>query len=381
MIIHGDSIEKLRELEPNSIEALVTDPPYGLGDTSPKAVAECLNAWLSGSTHNAKGSGFMGKAWDKWVPDPALWREVYRVLRPGAHGLVFSGSRTEDLMSISLRLSGFEVRDRLVWLYSPRFPKSLEIGKAIDDSLGVERQIIGKQKLGGSARKRADGKSHGCAQAGQNVERSQTIINITAATSDRAILFDDWHTNLKPSYEPIILIRKPLIGTVADNVIKHSTGALNVGSCRIGSDYKYNHRIGRHPSNVMIDHSVRKLLKNKSRFYYCDKASTAEREAGLESNEQRKNIHPTVKPIDLMRYLCRLITPPAGTVLDPFAGSGTTLCAAALEGFNVLGVERELEYVRIAEARLAHWSGGAYEPSTPTDTKPTIKAGDQLSLF
>jgi site-specific DNA-methyltransferase (adenine-specific) len=126
------------------------------------------------------------------------------------------------------------------------------------------------------------------------------------------------------------------------------------------------------------------MLGGASRYFYTTKANKKEREAGLDyptNHSMRANHHPTVKPIDLMRYLCRLITPLDGTVLDPFAGSGTTLCAAALEGFNVLGVERELEYVRIAEARLAHWSGGAYEPSTPTDTKPTIKTGDQLNLF
>ena len=401
MIIHGDSIEKLKELEPNSIEALVTDPPYGLGDTSPTAVAECLNSWLSGSTHNAKGTGFMGKAWDKWVPDPALWREVYRVLKPGAHGLVFSGSRTEDLMSISLRLSGFEVRDRLVWLYGSGFPKSHNVALSIDK---YEPKEAASQKWQG------------------------------------------WGTALKPAYEPIILIRKPLEGTVAQNTLSHGCGAINIDSCRIdtsddlgrmnkidggmfavgnGASSAYLRKqagleqLGRWPANVMLDEVAADMLKGADRFFYTTKASKKEREAGLEGltkvssseitgrkegsaglvmlhengmkkanpyagtsgAQPRANTHPTVKPIDLMRYLCRLITPPDGTVLDPFAGSGTTLCAAALEGFNMLGIERELEYVEIAQARLAHWSGGAYEPSTPTNKKPTIKAGDQLSLF
>ncbi|MGA0206445.1 MAG: DNA-methyltransferase [Ilumatobacteraceae bacterium] len=401
MIIHGDSIEKLKELEPNSIEALVTDPPYGLGDTSPTAVAECLNSWLSGSTYNPKGSGFMNKAWDKWVPDPALWREVYRVLKPGAHGLVFSGSRTEDLMSISLRLSGFEVRDRLVWLYSSGFPKSHNVALSID-------------------------KHHGHPNRGRAIPtasryQASDVEQLNKLTSNKIDKYEPreaesekwqgWGTALKPAYEPIILIRKPLLGTVAQNTLSHGCGAINIDSCRIdteddlgrlnkidggifavgnGASSAYLRKqagldqLGRWPANIILDEVSADMLGGASRYFYTTKANKKEREAGLDyptNHSMRANHHPTVKPIDLMRYLCRLITPLDGTVLDPFAGSGTTLCAAALEGFNVLGVERELEYVRIAEARLAHWSGGAYEPSTPTDTKPTIKTGDQLNLF
>ena len=379
MIIHGDSIEKLKELEPNSIEALVTDPPYGLGDTSPTAVAECLNSWLSGSTYNPKGSGFMNKAWDKWVPDPALWREVYRVLKPGAHGLVFSGSRTEDLMSISLRLSGFEVRDRLVWLYSSGMPKNFDIAKGIESKIrfGSSNQNIWK-KLGGEVLARENGRArfnyrHG---SGSKVY-GDGYIKKSELVTDEAKRWIGFGTCLKPSYEPIILIRKPLMGSIVDNVAQFNTGGLNIDGCRIKTDghTSLEGKQGRWPANFLLDDSVQD--SSIQRYFFCSKPTVAEKTAGLNNNA----MHPTTKPIDLMRYLCKLITPPNGTVLDPFAGSGTTLCAAALEGFNVLGVERELEYVRIAEARLAHWSGGAYEPSTPTDTKPTIKTGDQLNLF
>jgi len=436
LIIHGDSIEKLRELESNSIEALVTDPPYGLGDTSSSAVTECLNAWLSGSAYNAKCSGFMGKDWDKWVPDPMLWREVYRVLKPGAHGLVFSGSRTEDLMSISLRLSGFEVRDRLVWLYSSGFPKSHNVALSIDKHNGHPNR----------GRAIPTASSYQCSDIERLNKLTSNKVDKYEPKEEESKKWRGWGTALKPAYEPIILIRKPLQGTVAQNTLSHGCGAINIDSCRIdtsddlgrmnkidggmfavgnGASSAYLRKqagleqLGRWPANVMLDEVAADMLKGADRFFYTTKASKKEREAGLEGltkvssseitgrkegsaglvmlhengmkkanpyagtsgAQPRANTHPTVKPIDLMRYLCRLITPPDGTVLDPFAGSGTTLCAAALEGFNMLGIERELEYVEIAQARLAHWSGGAYEPSTPTNKKPTIKAGDQLSLF
>lgn len=356
MIIQGDSIEVLKSLDEGSVDALVTDPPYGLNNITEKKTRACLSAWVNGEKFDAGGAGFMGKDWDKWTPPPELWREVYRVMKAGAHGLVFAGSRTQDLMTLSLRLAGFEVIDVLMWLYSPRFPKALDVSKAIDKELGVERRVIGKQKLTGTARRKASGGSHGCAQAGESVERVETWVDVTAATSEQAIKFDDWHTALKPAYEPVILIRKPLDGTVVNNVMTHGTGALNIGACRVGDDYKYNGREGRHPCNVLIDDGVAEGMGTRARFYFTDKSSVAEREAGVTGEKKRNNTHPTVKPIDLMRYLCRLITPPQGVVLDPFTGSGSTGCAAALEGFEFIGIEREQEYVEIAEQRVKHWS-------------------------
>jgi len=383
MILHGDSLEKLRTLDDCSVDAVVTDPPYGLGNTSPKIVAECLRAWSCGETWEPSGRGFMNKSWDAWVPPPELWREVLRVLKPGGHALVFASSRTQDLMSISLRLAGFEVRDTLMWFYGSGFPKSHDVSKGIDK---------------------------------QRDDRND------------ARQWEGWGTALKPAYEPVILIRKPLDGTVANNVLEHSTGAINIDACRVGDEARVNPRArnkvggtslglsergmpqdaqasactGRWPANVILDDHVAEMLddqvqSNVSRFFYCPKASKTERDAGLEGRKKqltgsiftaggsmktgsgnertttRANTHPTVKPLDLMRYLVRLITPPNGLILDPFTGSGSTLCAGALEGFRVIGIEREAEYVEIARARLAHWTHEAEGEET--------MIGDQLGLF
>ena len=532
MIIHGDSIEELRKLDAESVDALVTDPPYGLGNTNPKHVAECLRAWSNGETWESSGRGFMGKRWDSWVPPPELWREVFRVMKHGAHGLVFAGSRTQDLMSISLRLAGFEIRDTLQWVYGSGFPKSHSVSKAIDkqrytlseiyevtswiratrDTMGLTNreiddafgfngvaghwtstktqpavppldqvpkllEVLGVQwneipprvqhllvefnsRKGQPAptwfarevigSRNAQTTTHAVSVNGESPE--PVTLNITASATDEARKWAGWGTALKPAYEPAILIRKPLDGTVAQNVLKHDTGALNIDATRIalkegestfmhprahsdpsikgsGGCFQRSSQSGsmtrdcdkgRWPANVLIDEESALALDaqaggNVSRFFYCSKASKREREAGLdgfqakdkcggmlgtankslktrignERNNMRKNTHPTVKPLDLMRYLCRLITPPRGLVLDPFAGSGSTLCAGTLEGFRVLGIEREAEYVKIARARLAHWreQSEPSEPSEPSATSATSApsatsaTSDQLSLF
>lgn len=420
MIIHGDSLEELRALADESIDAVVTDPPYGLGNTSPAQVAECLKAWSAGEAWTPKGRGLMGKSWDAWVPPPELWGEVYRVLKHGGHALVFAGSRTQDLMSISLRLAGFEVKDALQWIYGSGFPKSQNVSKAIDKSLGVEhqREVIGrKTTITGkaiTAKQLAASTAHeGWRRPWQDdPEKVERALQVTASASDQARQWEGWSTALKPAYEPCILVRKPLIGTVAQNVLEYGTGALNIDGCRIkasdaqecrsrhgggllqGASFQLKDSIscmpaGRWPANVLLDEEAALALdeqtqQNTSRFFYCSKASKAEREEGLITDEARANIHPTVKPIALMRYLCRLITPPNGTILDPFTGSGSTLCAAALEGFNPIGIEREAEYVEIARARLAYWSGGVHVQESPLrEEQPdtTEPKEVQLSLF
>jgi site-specific DNA-methyltransferase (adenine-specific) len=418
MILHGDSIEVLKTLDDCSVDAVVTDPPYGLGNTSPEIVAECLRAWSCGETWTPKGRGFMGKSWDAWVPPPELWREVLRVLKPGGHALVFAGSRTQDLMSISLRLAGFEVRDTLQWLYGSGFPKSQNISKALDKKKGTLK-VVGQGRAG----KNALGQD-----SGYNKTYNPHTYDITEPNSIEARQWEGWGTALKPAYEPVILIRKPLEGTVADNVLEHGTGAINIDACRVGDEARVNPRArnkvggtslglsergmpqdaqasactGRWPANVILDDHVAEMLddqvqSNVSRFFYCPKASKTERDAGLEGRKKqltgskntaggsmktssgnertttRANTHPTVKPLDLMRYLVRLITPPNGLILDPFTGSGSTLCAGVLEGFRVLGIERESEYVEIARARLAHWTHEAEGEET--------KIGEQLNLF
>ena len=400
LLLCGDSMKVLRGLPTASVEAVVCDPPYGLGDTSPETVADCLSAWASGREWTPKGKGFMGKSWDAWVPPPALWREVLRVLKPGGHALVFAGSRTQDLMGISLRLAGFEVRDTLMWLYGSGFPKSHDISKQIDKN-NNSLLVVGQGRAGKNA-------------LGQDIGFNKTYdphtYNITRPNCTDAKTWAGWGTALKPAYEPIILARKPLEGTVAQNTLKQGCGGLNIDDCRVGEEggseqaeypkkpdgtedrasgcARTGHAVldingGRWPSNILLDEHAAEALDAQtgghvSRFFYTAKASRAEREAGLEglplkapaalsgeetrpdrptNHPMRANHHPTVKPIDLMRYLVKLITPPDGVVLDPFMGSGTTGCAALLEGKRFVGVEMEAEYHQIAEARIKHWGG------------------------
>lgn len=425
LLLHGDSLEVLRRMPDNSVHAVVTDPPYGLGQTTPEQVAECVSAWARGESWKPKGRGFMGKEWDAWVPAPDLWREVLRVLKPGGHALVFAGSRTQDLMGISLRLAGFELRDILQWIYGSGFPKSHSVDKAIDAHLGVShlRPVVGEQKLTGTARKIKGGKSHGCAMAGTDIEREQTVAELSTPYSEQAKRLEGWGTTLKPAYEPILLVRKPLEGNNAENALAYNgCGGLNIKSCRIGSEPPMPNSylksgtwpdamLGRWPANVVLDEDAAEALDAQtggaSRFFYTAKACRSEREAGLEGlplkaagalngsasgalnnnglPPQRANTHPTVKPIDLMRYLVKLITPPDGVVLDPFMGSGTTGCAAAIEGARFVGIEREGEYITIAQERVKHWTP---QPSQPEQTAvKATKAGsddgdpEQLSLF
>ena len=404
-LIHGDSIEELKKLDPCSIDAVVCDPPYGLGQTTPAQVSECLTAWARGEVWRPRGSGFMGKEWDAWVPPPQLWKEVFRVLKQGGHLIAFAGSRTQDLMSISLRLAGFEVRDCIQWLYGSGFPKSHNIGKAIDKLEGNEREILGRNP---NSREQCD-KSNTLYQTG--------TVGKTDFISKGQSKWEGWGTALKPAYEPAILCRKPLEGTVAQNVLKHGVGGINIDGCRIETDeirwyssslkkgivsfstrQSFQHDLGRWPSNVILDEEVKG--GEWKRFFYCAKASRQEREQGLEGFEKgnisdgreaisdrpylrketkRANIHPTVKPIDLMRYLCRLITPPQGVVLDPFMGSGSTGIGAGLEGFDFVGIEREQEYFEIAKARIEHWVSS---PLTYDEPEPKeVETGEQLSLF
>jgi site-specific DNA-methyltransferase (adenine-specific) len=306
VVHHGDCLQVLKTLADNSVDSVVTDPPYGLS--------------------------FMGKKWDYDVPSEDIWRECLRVLKPGGHLLAFAGTRTQHRMAVRIEDAGFEIRDMIAWVYGSGFPKSHNL----------------------------DGAWHG------------------------------WGTALKPALEPITVARKPFAGTVAENVQQHGTGALNVDGCRVdaekptgwggnpsngysgGLDSQQDPRpvSGRWPANLIHDGSeeVVELLNDAARFFYCAKASAKDRDEGVagvagvagvgalrdngRQSRPKKNTHPTVKPTDLMRYLCRLVTPPDGVVLDPFTGSGSTGKAAMLEGFRFVGIEREVEYVAIAQARI-----------------------------
>lgn len=391
-VVHtGDNLDALRQMPDCSVDAVVTDPPYGLG-TPPDAMT-MLRAWLDNGAMPIKGRGFMGKEWDAFVPQPATWREVYRVLKPGGHLLAFAGARTQDLMALSLRIAGFEIRDMLGWLYGSGFPKSLDVSKAIDKGDGYWRGRAGKAV------------SDNNAMSSGNYTRTPKGDPITAA----AAAWSGWGTALKPAIEPITLARKPLDGTVAANVLKWGAGGLNVDGCRVdgedvpegrtrhgggiagnASSYELpNHKApmpaGRWPANLLHDGSdevAAVFPDDASRFFYSAKTAAWEREIGLQDAQKRTaaelvdrdadsagmanpaavagrtsagraNTHPTVKGVDVMRWLVRLVTPLGGTVLDPYTGSGTTGMACILEGFAFIGCELSAEYADIARARIA----------------------------
>jgi hypothetical protein len=431
------------------VDAVVTDPPYGLS--------------------------FMGKKWDYDVPAVAVWEECLRVLKPGGHLLAFAGTRTQHRMAVRIEDAGFEIRDMIAWVYGSGFPKSLDVSKAIDKADAVEEQTRRRLRFtswvrstGITARQidEATGTQMGghytacgsqpaimtrehleaCRQMLGDVpdwvEREADVrsvesrnfaerdvvavevlpdtsivragfvgmtapngvtptrsVNITAPFTSEARKWQGWGTALKPSMEPITVARKPLDGTVAANVLEYGTGALNIDGTRVGTrggtrmvgGPKYLNTIygcgmgggdyvecgGRWPANLIhdgsaevVEHFPAETGESAARFFYCAKADGDDRDSGvagvagvagglsgrangsLGSVTMRRNVHPTVKPVDLMCYLCRLVVPPGGVVLDPFMGSGSTGKAAGREGFRFVGFERERQYCEIAVQRL-----------------------------
>lgn len=232
-IMFGDALERLKELPDNSVDSVVTDPPYGLSDN--KYVAETIEKWILGErTFIPDGKGFMGKAWDSFVPPPAIWDECMRVLKPGGHLLAFFGSRTQDVGALSIRLAGFEIRDSIAWVYGSGFPKSLDISKAIDKQAGAEREVVGKGQSGKTAIWSEDG--------------NMGDFDITAPATDVAKQWAGWGTALKPAVEPIVVARKPLSEkTVANNVLKWGTGGLNIDASRIGTETITQHKVDMTP--------------------------------------------------------------------------------------------------------------------------------------
>lgn len=500
-IINSNNIDALEKYPDNYFDSIVTDPPYGLGK-EPDAV-ELMKDWVEKGYHEISGSGFMGKEWDAFVPQPLFWKEVFRVLKPGGHVLAFYGTRTYDWGVMAMRFAGFEVRDCIQWLYGSGFPKSHNISKAIDKMRGAERKVIGTTITGGIKRARPDN-----AEGYSNPYTSgQNIINVTAPATEDAKQWEGWGSALKPANEPIVLARKPLEKglSIAENVLKWGTGGINIDGCRVETNEKIeNHsrgvesaiskgkygdskeqethqtegqKLGRFPANIILTHHPEceckglkkvkpsngsgkasgtnnkfnngvfqddnrngkfveggftdengeetiedwnchpdcpiKILDEQSgvskstggnsgvlsnsiygkfathknndgavfgdtggasRFFYVAKASKSERNRGLDGfeggmsgtiieqtlltgsgnvrNNMAQNFHPTVKPVKLMQYLVRLVTPPNGKVLDPFCGSGTTGIACKLEGFRFVGIEQDSEYCKIAEARI-----------------------------
>jgi DNA modification methylase len=404
----GDCLDVMRGMPDNSVHAIVTDPPYGLAEHKRVNVEKALLAWLTGDReHVPNGRGFMGREWDAFVPPPAVWDECFRVLKPGGHLLAFCGSRTIDLMMMSVRLAGLteeaapEIRDSIAWLYGSGMPKSWNF----------ETQYHGAWCVCES------GNAPVCSRCGG---------------LDPA--FKRFGTGIKPGFEPVVVARKPLVGSVAGNVQEWGTGALNIDACRVGTnenlvrpatypwfftrEYQAGQgkrptgepwgrqddptqgtqpAAGRWPANVVLDGSQADALDHQSgptgswapkgralngspdtdshlgglngkesphygdygsgasRFFptfrYQAKAPTAERPT-YTTVDGRKVSHPTVKPLDLMRWLVKLVTPPGGTVLDPFAGSGATLEACLIEGFDCIAIEREADYLPLIQQRI-----------------------------
>lgn len=445
-LYHADALDLLRSLPDASIDAVVTDPPYGLADHVPAVVTQALQAWLSGDREYVPGGkGFMGREWDRFVPPPAVWDECLRVLKPGAHLLAFAGSRTQDLTAMAIRLAGFEIRDGIDWLYAQGFPKSLDVSKAIDKAAGAEREVLGPATYpdGTPVRSAAPSSKHAGWRRPWMDEVGDTNgrrVQTSPATDD-ASRWAGWGTALKPAREPIVVARKPLVGTVAQNVLAYGTGALNIDATRVGTndDLVRSRRLmkpgaqivreggaqtwgesdgpsmtsgsntGRWPTNVVLSHAATpdgvdlcgdgcvngcpvadldrqsgtltsganpcRRGSDKFRYAYGDFKGHAEcvpargadsggasrffpvfrYEAKASIGERPRDgatAHPTVKPLGLMRWLVRLITPPGGTVLDFCAGSGTTGEACVIEGFQCVLVEREAPYLPLITARL-----------------------------
>jgi DNA modification methylase len=375
----GDCLEVLRQFPDNHFDSVVTDPPYGLA--------------------------FMGKRWDYDVPSVEIWQECLRVLKPGGHLLAFAGTRTQHRMCVRIEDAGFEIRDMIAWVYGSGFPKSHNVSCSIDKAHGHPNR----------GRAIPTASTYQASDIEEKHKLTSNPVEAYEAKTDAARQWQGWGTALKPALEPITVARKPLIGTVADNVLRYGTGAINIDGCRVGTEGGtakgskpqgdgrgiYGAGIhgaceitqlnaGRWPANLIHDGSDEvvglfpesrnghfpkggKTSSGKdnvyygsfsgnsqesrmmgdsgsaARFFYCAKASKRDRDEG--------NIHPTVKPTELMRYLCRLVTQPGGTVLDPFMGSGSTGKAALLEGFNFIGIERDEKYIEIARARI-----GAVQP-------------------
>jgi DNA modification methylase len=523
---HANCLDVLAGMADNSVDSIVTDPPYGLSNTDPKHVTETIGRWVAGERDYVPGgAGFMGKAWDAFVPPPAVWDECLRVLKPGGHALVFSSSRTTDLMTLSLRLAGFEIRDSIAWLYGGAMPKSLDVGKAIDKTRddNPERSAVGQwlrtqRKAAGLPGK--DVASHwpsvtggptGCVRnwelgfncptwdqwlqlkdiigfpddmdvevwrlngrkgtpgeaweqrevigIGSRIDRQNGAVpygrpsdgdfNITAPATPAAKQWQGWGTGLRPSMELICVARKPIPGTVAACVQEWGTGGINIDGCRIATDddtgrvisqkaglpgdertekgqgkfaaghrfVTQSHPAGRWPANVVLDDtsaaqldhetgerrsfvSQRHLSPGKpgmfgavvagsdfmvehagygdkggaSKFFpvmkYQAKAPQKERPSYTDSTG-RKIAHPTVKPLTLARWLVRLVTPPDGLCVDPFAGSGTTIEAAMMEGFRCIGVEQDESYLPLIMTRIQRANdaqpqdAGMFEAQTP----------------
>lgn len=507
-LLLGDNIQLMKTIEDNSIDSVVTDPPYGLTSIVKRFGKSNSKDAQFGTDGVFKRSskGFMGKEWDADVPSVEFWEEVYRILKPGGHILSFGGTRTYHRMATAIEDAGFEIRDQLQWIYSSGFPKSHNIGKAIDKIQGNQRDDLGYNLI--SPLEIENGitesklKGYHLKPITNNVfgKDKRTLLERIKVTKGYSI-GEGWGTSLKPANEPICLARKPLSErTIAENVLKCGTGGLNIEVSRIPyentNDENQQENIrkgrgtffggngiskcdeiipnGRFPSNVILDQRVSEILNKQtgnvgkghwsktttkgfgknnggtstyegvgrkengiggaSKFFYVPKVSKKERNMGLETFEEKqrsgqsdkglyssspycidcgktingtndhsnckegleykpstkttKNSHPTVKPIQLMSYLVKLITPIGGTVLDPFMGSGSGGIATLLEGFNFVGMEQDPEYFKIAKARIKEYESYREILTKPIKTirekvivEKDLEIGEPVSTF
>jgi len=360
-ILQGDNRDTLKTLADNSIDAIVTDPPYGID--------------------------FLGKSWDANTGALETYQECLRVLKPGGHILAFSAARTYHHLAVTLEQAGFEIRDQIMWIYSSGFPKSQDVGKSIQRSLGVKETKASKGMNAYAEVKDKKGKEKwmnpGNITTDDYPEKKDTVV----CSDPEAKQWQGWGTALKPAHEPIALARKPIKGSIAQNCQKYGVGALNIDATRVPYDtndlYKPGQvmpyakkvileqansevigkdaheentgwvapELGRFPSNVLGEI----LQADYQKYFYCPKVSRRERHIGFDDIEKQGNNHPTVKPIELMKYLIKLITPPGGTVLDPFNGSGSTGCAAVELGYDYIGCELDPAYIDISLKRIAAW--------------------------
>ena len=397
-INHANVKEWAKTYDGEPFDAILCDPPYELG--------------------------FMGKSWDSTgiSNDAEMWGELLRICKPGAFLLAFSGSRTYHRMACAIEDAGFEIRDMVEWVYGSGFPKSLDIGKAIDKAAGAEREVVGYSK--GVGVSKDDNQFGGINRGAVGIKQVGIDVPVTAPATEQAIYWQGYGTALKPAHEPICMARKPFEGTVASNVLEHGTGGLNIDGCRVeptddvsgwsttGSKASHNRTMtggkferepkpdnpsGRFPANLIHDGSDEAEAvfpfagdTSAARFFYCAKANKSERNAGLGGFEKRENsgsyefrtngsldghvtqakanMHPTVKPLALTKYLATLIKPPTGgRLLVPFSGSGSEMIGALQAGWeHVEGVELTEEYIPIALARIDYWL--ASQPLTMFET-------------
>lgn len=396
----GDNRDVLKVFPDNHFHSIVCDPPYALVSIQKRFGSSNAKPTKDGDVYSRASAGFMGKQWDTGEVAFAteFWEQIYRVLKPGGHVVAFSGTRTYHRMAIAIEDAGFEIRDQLAWCYGSGFPKSHDVSKAIDRHLGAAREKV-RVDNPRIANMPTANTGAGRPWLDAALERGYHEKDGDDAATPQAAEWQGWGTALKPAWEPICLGRKPLIGTVAENVLEHGTGALNIDAARIGDaggtatvagdrrnttvhafgdglgaqgGYIAKLDKGRWPANIVHDGSdevvdaIELYQEGAARFFYTAKADKLDRIGSK---------HPTVKPVDLMQWLVRLVTPKGGLTLDPFAGSGSTGEAAWREGMRCVLIEREEEYQADIAERLRLANAG------PTERKArAIKQADNDNL-